>query len=303
MKYLLTLLLMGTMLFANAQVIPNASFENWTPYNLGEYPTGWTTSDSIAVSYGGGNSVFKGTDAHDGAFSMHLKSVQITFIITIKGPGVATNGIILNNNFNFTFDKGVPDTSRSRVFSFWYKYDNSFNTADAGIVKVAKLRNTSGTRDTIAVGFAEINPAASYTMFSLPLVYKDFQNQPDTSIIIFQSSRALNDPTCGVGNVLVVDSVSFGGFVGINEVNSVINGVRIYPQPATDRMTIEVELNTATKLAYQLFDITGRQLVSKDLNNLTDALDVSSFPAGRYILKLSDQEGHLLYSTSISIGK
>src|SRR5687767_12697586 len=85
---LLTGFLASTALLA--QDVPNASFENWTSYSsscaTGEYPTGWTTSDSITQCNNGGSSAYRGTDASDLANSLHLKSAQITYLgFPIKG--------------------------------------------------------------------------------------------------------------------------------------------------------------------------------------------------------------------------
>ena len=117
MKSLLSSLLIFIGIFsASAQNIPNASFENWHPYSLGEYPDSWTTSDSVAVALGGGTSVFKFTDPYDGTLSLHMKSVTTTF--GISGPGVATNGLVSLSGATFIFSGGSAGYS---TFTFFYR--------------------------------------------------------------------------------------------------------------------------------------------------------------------------------------
>src|SRR5262245_48902373 len=106
MKTLRILFLLTVVSIAGFAQIPNASFENWHPYSLGEYPDGWMTSDSVAKALGNQNNAYKGTDPFDGSFSLHLKSVSVGIA---QGPGVATNGNISLAGINFVFSGGTAD--------------------------------------------------------------------------------------------------------------------------------------------------------------------------------------------------
>jgi hypothetical protein len=302
MKTLLSSLLIFIGIFSvSAQDIPNASFENWHPYSLGEYPDFWSTSDSVAVALGGGTSVFKGTDPYDGNLSLHLKSVTTTF--GISGPGVATNGVVTLSGSTFIFKGGSLDTARSRFFTTWYKYTPA-NATDAAVVKVYLLKwnSTTSIRDTIADAVSEISDTTStYTQLVLAMNFRDFQLQPDSCLIIFQSSRGLNDPTLGVGSEFVVDSLGFSGWVGVNELPNSINSVNIFPSPADNQLTIDVDLKNNISLGYEIYDMNGRLLITSKMNSTKEVVDVSNLSSGRYILKLNDGKDGQLYSTPISI--
>lgn len=307
MKYLLTLIFLGFTV-VNAQNIPNASFEDWTNTgNAGDSLHGWMSSERTVRNYGGSNSVFKGTDPYDGAFSIHLKNVQIAPFpgLFIKGPGTATNGLINFNSgtFQFTFTGGSPDTSRSRTLSYWYKYNNSANAADVGIIRIAKLRynSSTGIRDTIAWASDTVSAATAYTFRTVQLQYKIWNQQPDSVLIILQSGRGLNDPTIGLDDELVVDSIGFAGWVGIEDQLSSVKGVRMFPQPATDYVNVEVELNRPTDLSYSIYDISGRLVEQKQMDSLNERFSVSSLPAGRYLLNLSDDNGKVVSSSPFSV--
>jgi hypothetical protein len=280
----------------SAQTIPNASFENWVPYTTGELPVGWTTSDSIAVALGGGSSVFSGLDAFDGSLSIHMKSINTA--LGIKGPGVATNGKI-GFSGTFTFSEGSPDTSRSEFLTGQYKYA-PMAANDVAVISAVKLRFNGTSRDTIALAFQELSAQASYTSFQIPFVYVDFVNQPDSIIIVMQSSRNINDPDLGVGSELVVDDLGFSGYVNIND-PAVIASFSVYPQPATDKLNIDLQLRNADKIAIDIFDLTGRRVLSSSLNEGSTTFDVSALSTGRYAVKLTNQNGQPVYSTSVSI--
>lgn len=305
MKNLLFVLLAFAGIYsASAQNVPNAGFENWTPYVTGEYPDNWTTSDSITVSYNGGNSVYHGTDAYEGAKSMHLKSTEITFILfPIKGPGFATNGKINLVGANFEFSGGSPDTARSRYFTGYYKY-NPLGADEVGMVKVYLFHRNGANRDTIATGVSLFTDTVStFTQFVTEMQFKNYIIQPDTCLIIIQSSKAVADPSIVVGTELIVDSLGFNGFVGIDELNDIINNVSIFPSPASDEITIDVELKKNVSLAYQIFDMNGRLLLSSSMNTLKEKVDISNLARGRYVLRLNDTDKKILYSTNFTVAR
>ena len=306
MKTLLSVsLIFIGILTSSAQNIPNAGFENWTPYSTGEYPSWWSTSDSVAVANLGGTSVFKSTDAYEGSLCIHLKSVQITFFgLPITGPGIATSGIVSLSGLAFKFSGGSPDTGRSRFFTAYYKYAPT-NSLDAAIIKVYLFKRNilpPFGRDTIAFASQEITGThSSYEQVVLAMNYLDFSTQPDSSLIILQSSRGINDPTLGIASEFVVDSLGFSGFVGVNELKNAISAVNIYPTPANDKLTIDVELKNNISLGYEIYNIYGQLIKYASMKTTTEIVDVSNLSSGKYILKIGDSKMNSLYSTNFSI--
>ena len=304
MKTLLSGLLIFFGIFSSsAQNLPNASFENWHPYSLGQYPDFWNTSDSIAVALLGGPSVYKGSDSYDGTSSLHLKSV-LTLLGNIRGPGVATNGNVAFAG-TFVFSGGTPDTSRSRFFTGWYKYSPTNNT-DAAIVKVYLLKYNVllSKRDTIAEGLWEhVGSVSTYNQFIIPMIFKNFITLPDSNLIIFQSSRDINDSLLGVGSEFIVDSIGFSGFVNTNELKNIISSVNIFPTPAQNEINVDVELRKNSSLSYEIFDINGRKVLTSWMNSTNIKIDVSKLSSGKYFLKLGDTKQNILYSTHFSISK
>ena len=133
--------------------------------------------------------------------------------------------------------------------------------------------------------------------------FRDYITQPDTCLIILQSSRGLNDPTLGVGSEFIIDSVGFSGFVGLNELPNNINSVNIFPSPANKDLTIDVDLKNDISLGYEIYDINGRLLITSKMNSRKEMIDVSNLSSGRYILKLTDGKKSQLYSAQFSIAR
>jgi hypothetical protein len=61
----------------------------------------------------------------------------------------------------------------------------------------------------------------------------------------------------------------------------------IYPNPSTGILTIEIAYETDNALL-QLYDVKGKLLDTTEIKNSSRKMswDISSFPAGTYVLKL-----------------
>lgn len=77
-----------------------------------------------------------------------------------------------------------------------------------------------------------------------------------------------------------------------------LDNLIVYPNPATDQISIEVLLSRSKTINYQIFDLSGR-LLNDDLSarsyqgegKYTEKMDISDLKSGFYLLVLSDNEG------------
>ena len=224
----LTFLLLTAVLFTNAQNIPNPSFEDWQNYSLGERPISWNTSDSVIYANGFGHSaVREATDICNLTYSLKLISCGFG---TLAAPGVATNGIIAGSLSSYTVSGGSPDTARSKFLNGCVKYTPT-STTDKAVISAFLFRwnAAAGQRDTVAYTVDSISEALTLTSFNYPFTYLDYQNQPDTILVLLQSSKAVFNAS--VGSSMIVDNLSLSGWVGINETNSPVKSVKIFPMP------------------------------------------------------------------------
>ena len=71
--------------------------------------------------------------------------------------------------------------------------------------------------------------------------------------------------------------------------NPTVEQLKIYPVPANDHLTIEVE-NTSLPSTIALTNLVGQKLYSKTINSASDnakiTIDVSNYPAGFYLVNL-----------------
>ena len=81
-------------------------------------------------------------------------------------------------------------------------------------------------------------------------------------------------------------------FVNINEKKLFESGVRIYPNPAKEK--IEIELNDGVMKKIKLFDLSGRQILIKESIGQRGTIDLSEIENGIYILEIETEVGKII---------
>src|SRR5690606_7821246 len=67
--------------------------------------------------------------------------------------------------------------------------------------------------------------------------------------------------------------------------------VRVYPNPASDRIQVEVEKGLHKPIHYTLYDLTGKVMTNVSTSKNTFVIDVAQVIRGMYILKITDGFG------------
>ncbi len=60
----------------------------------------------------------------------------------------------------------------------------------------------------------------------------------------------------------------------------------LYPNPASDQVTLELPQNSSFPVQVELFSIVGQRVLSKQLNDTNNSIDVSGLESGMYILRV-----------------
>jgi hypothetical protein len=85
----------------------------------------------------------------------------------------------------------------------------------------------------------------------------------------------------GKATVMKYDSV----FVGINELQE--PGLSVYPNPATDNITIETS-GTSKEICLEIVTIGGQELIKRQIAGLKTQIDVSNLPRGVYFVRITN---------------
>lgn len=270
----------------NAQTIPNYSFENWT--NMGSYenPDGWGTMNNTTAT----SSVYTATKATPGTVgNYYLKLTSKTVGASVVN-GIAVSGVL--DSTTMQAKSGFPFSTRPASFTGKYQY--MVYGGSYGSMSVKLTRWDAGLNQRITV--ATINKtltgmAMSWTSFTLNFTYVD-GDYPDTCVIVLKASGS--SPTNQ--DYLWVDNLAFSGsVVGVQDNNSVLNNVTVFPNPSNNSISIDLNLKSAQQITIELADLTGKIVFSKNLGTLQGSskqmLDVSTITKGIYLLNVLTEKG------------
>jgi hypothetical protein len=303
MNKITTLFLFCFLMYVGAKAqLLNPSFEAWTSYNStygsGSYPTNWKTSDSLYlnVSFGtsGHSAVQEGVSKCDGFYSLKLTTVSALGNI---GPGFATNGSVVGLD---SVIGGSPHTTRSAFLKGCYKYVPT--NVDSGKIAAVLTKWNGTARDTVAEALFITYANGGLTSFQINFIYKDTVNaiQPDTILVLLASGNGLNQAVAG--SYLIVDSLYTTEIIGINEF-SIVQNIHLFPQPAQNELNVRVTLNQYISLSYEVADITGRKIITGNLESLNNKIDISRLNGGNYFLALRNEDGAILYTSKFIVSK
>jgi hypothetical protein len=78
--------------------------------------------------------------------------------------------------------------------------------------------------------------------------------------------------------------------VGIEQARYTNFFCTVYPNPATDLLTLEVEIPDSENFFYQLYDTMGKLLASKKLIDIKTIISMANLAPATYFLKVSDNQ-------------
>ncbi len=93
------------------------------------------------------------------------------------------------------------------------------------------------------------------------------------------------------GSAYYVDDVYVGvdTTVGIEEFEEI--KFEIYPNPAKEKLTVELAEGSGQNTAIKFFDVTGREVLTYWITTRKESIDVSGFAEGVYTAVLMEDEG------------
>ena len=269
-KNLLISILCLAALSMQAQNVPNGGFETWTSGN----PNNWLVNNipSIAIP------ITQVTPAHGGALA--LKGEVVTSPLGDLAPLAASTDMSGNG---FTISQAYS------TLSFYYKTSLAGNaTFDATVVFY------DAANQPVAGGYLEVNTTVgAYTLASIPLTY--FGTDPVEAIIAF----TINDTVSGtpaLGNYYIVDDVALTGLVSVQEPSPALSIENIYPNPSANSLAVGYNLSSKSDVNFHLLNAQGKVVREAYLSQESAGkhelkFDVSSLPAGVYIMHMKTNQG------------
>lgn len=93
------------------------------------------------------------------------------------------------------------------------------------------------------------------------------------------------------GSVLqgVQQAFEISVILGLDEAIGINLLMSLYPNPAIDVLTLQVEQYSLDQLSYFLFDLSGRLLEEKKVQNNQTNIDLNGLPSSVYLLKIKSK--------------
>lgn len=156
---------------------------------------------------------------------------------------------------------------------------------------ICRVPGTDSTLVSVGIGLSYSNNfGKTWTNFTGPAVTPSpYYNNVLFSDLTHGWAGGVN-PADGVGGI----SRYTGPALSVNDLNSDEAEVKVYPNPCTDVLHIQINGKKNRHFTYRISDLTGRIIQSGDINNthlpLTTDLNVSGYAPGYYLLQLQGRD-------------
>lgn len=102
-------------------------------------------------------------------------------------------------------------------------------------------------------------------------------------------------------NLTSIDDIQISWTVGVNENESLLSKVNVYPNPTTDYLTLEYTMSAASPVIMTITDISGRVVATESLGLVAAGvnkkeLDVTGYAEGTYNVQLRTDRGNKSFS-------
>jgi len=265
----------------NAQ-IPNSGFENWTNYGSYDKADGWTNTNSQCS--GSFFPVTKSTDTYPigvGNYSIRIESNPSLM------PGYCALGVTWAGQYPIV---AFPITGHPTSLTGWYKY-----LPQGGDTMTINIEIKNGTSLVSHPYFSTTATVSSWTSFNIPFPTYTTAD----SVSIYLSTYALVDTTGGASNavgpsgnsVLYIDNLNFDNLItSVQEQISENTAFRLYPNPASNIVTLNIENATKTDLTMYIYNVIGTLVKSETLKQNQRQINIGDLSNGVYMVALKSKD-------------
>ncbi|WP_028122360.1 T9SS type A sorting domain-containing protein [Epilithonimonas tenax] len=265
-------------------LVGNVSGTSYTATNLdGSSTYYWKVIPKNTVGSATGCTVFSFTTAAPtyctaGATSTSFEKISNVTFANINKSSTATTGyedftttvgnvtVGSTYTFNATFTGTSYTTDQVLV---WIDFNNDKDFNDVGEQVLVTPTKTSPWTGSITI-------PATATIGSTRM-----------RVRLHDSSLGGNITSCGTSSYGQVEDYTLNiGTLAVSEVSK--NGIKAYPNPVKDIFNIEAQGKIKS---VKVFDVTGKQLLTKDINEAKSQIDFSRFNSGVYVVTTTMEDG------------
>ena len=210
--------------------------------------------------------------------------------------GVINYGTIVTLDFDYCASTPIA-CSAGFIFNQTNPSTQAFTPNQAWLVDAS-----TGTSLTYSWDFGD-----GTTGTGLNLSHAYTGNGPYTLCLTVDDGAGCMDTFCdtlSVDSTGVISKLASGftvhvgsGNLGTTEIETPI--LKVYPNPARTVLFLQLDMEVFENVNYSLTDLSGRTIIHEQLKESTVQMDVSTLPAGSYIVKVQDQKNSLIQKITI----
>jgi len=326
MKFHLTIifLLITPFLFAQVNLVPNPSFENYTvcPNNMSQfdYVSGWVSYTISSDYYNACNNNIHSVSvpkncigyqkAADGnayaGLQIYNSILSISPYREIIGCQLI-NSLVVNQKYYLSFKVNAADQNEIytnnigmmfsnksfiHIYPDW-PFDSVFIKNFSHLHSINVITDTANWTTIKGTFIAD----SAYKYLMIGNFYDD-----NHTVIIGGGSAAevyyLIDEIC-----VSTDSLTCNQPDAVAEINSINEKFNVYPNPATNELTIDCDLTD--KSYFELYDVIGakRKTVALDCGSQTKRIDLTDIDSGLYFYSVVDRKGNRIKTGKLVVIK
>ena len=273
--------LIATTININAQ-IPNNGFESW--HNVGNCikPIGWQTTNDYQDSTGSYFGVTRSTDHYPTSIGNY--SIRIENNVSIM-PDYGAYGFASIAYFGSTsIGPGFAITGHPNSLNGYYKF-----LPQNGDTMYIQLKLYFNSIEIISEKISSTNTVTNWTPFTINL---PSYTQADSAAIIISPYFMDGPYNLPYGNsVLYIDNLSFDNLItSLSEQNSENIVFSLYPNPATDIVTIVGENLNNADLTINVYSVFGTLVKSEMLKQSQRQINIRELSSGIYLVAIKSKD-------------
>lgn len=257
-----------------------------------------TAIENQPVTYACGNADFQFTVKNGGLNNLTSFKVKIySDDVLVSSPTLSASGMVRGESKTFTVT--IPITLGSHTLRAEISDPNGTVDGFIGNNQLCKAIDFQKKMFYVAaIGNADVSTTGTGNYLCYQQV--NFEASYDTSLFDFDAWRDEVGQTHSVSRYWSFNADSSAYFmpsVKPKKITAVINhggqdnSVKIYPNPATDQLTVELRSQSLSKSQIEIIDITGRIVIAQDFSTRSSNVDISQLSAGEYIVRITDDQG------------
>ena len=264
----------------NAQ-IPNSGFEDWTTVGNCMKPNGWYTTNDFSDTTGSYFGITRSADHYPtsvGNYSIRIQN-KPSLLPDFAGLGVAMPGEDMSAGDNPSF----PIVGHPTSLNGYYK----FLPENGDTMRIYIQLYNNGV-SVFSVRLEDSVTVSDWQPFTINFpVYTN----ADSARIFLASFNA--DAFNAHGNsVLYVDNLSFDTLIAtsVSELDRVKTSYRLYPNPASDIVTLNIDNTNNADLILNIYNVIGKLVSSETLRQNQRQINIGYLSNGIYMVVIKSKE-------------